>query len=110
MTRRSRPRPTDRRRPPSPGEQLPSRSSLARHYGVHEHKVRLAMPLLRKHELIEGEQRTRLRVAHPPVMRALIAPDRDWPYQTELIASGTWRAGKQLTEQLHIQVDTAPPT
>ncbi|MFD8545699.1 UTRA domain-containing protein [Streptomyces sp. NPDC059649] len=33
-------------------------------------------------------------------MRALIAPDRDWPYQAERIASGAWKAGEQLAERL----------
>ena len=91
----------------TPGDQLPSRAALARHYGVHEQTVRLAMVLLRSRGLIEGEQRNRLRVAHPPVMRALIAPDRDWPYQSELIASGTWRAGEQLAERLNVEPGTA---
>jgi GntR family transcriptional regulator len=90
----------------APGEQLPSRAALARHYGVHEQTVRLAMILLRSRGLIEGEQRNRLRVAHPPVMRALIAPDRDWPYQAERIASGTWKAGEQLAARLDTPAGT----
>lgn len=90
-----------------PGDQLPSRAALAQHYGVHEQTVRLAMILLRRRGLIEGEQRSRLRVAHPPVMRALIAPDRDWPYQTELISSGAWPAGDQLAGRLDVSPGTA---
>lgn len=91
----------------APGDQLPSRASLARHYGVHEQTVRLAMLLLRKRGLVEGEQRARLYVAHPPVMRALIAPDRDWPYQVELMASGSWKAGEQLAERLDVPAGAA---
>ncbi|MEV7466078.1 GntR family transcriptional regulator [Streptomyces kronopolitis] len=90
----------------APGDQLPSRASLARHYGVHEQTVRLAMALLRSRGLIEGEQRNRLYVAHPPVMRTLIAPDRDWPHQTEQIAGGTWKAGEQLAARLDVPLGT----
>ena len=88
----------------APGDQLPSRAALARHYGVHEQTVRLAMALLRSRGLVEGEQRARLYVAHPPVMRALIRPDADWPYQAERIASGTWTAGEQLAARLSVPV------
>lgn len=91
----------------TPGDQLPSRASLARHYGVHEQTVRLAMALLRSRGLIEGERRSRLYVAHPPVMRALISPDRDWPYHSEVTSSGSWRAGDQLAERLSVQPGTA---
>lgn len=89
----------------APGDQLPSRASVARHYGVHEQTVRLAMTLLRSRGLIEGEQRTRLRVAHPPVMRTLIRPDADWPHQTETTESSPCRATDQLAERLGVQLD-----
>jgi GntR family transcriptional regulator len=85
-----------------PGDQLPSRASLAREYGVHEQTIRLAMTLLRKRGLIEGEQRSRLLVAHPPVMRALIRPDIDWPHQTEITDSRPCRATDELAERLGV--------
>ncbi|MFJ3950356.1 GntR family transcriptional regulator [Streptomyces libani] len=86
-----------------PGDQLPSRASLARHYGVHEQTVRLAMILLRSRGLVEGEQRNRLRVAHPPVMRTLIRPDADWPHQTETADSSPCRATDELADRLGVQ-------
>lgn len=90
-----------------PGDQLPSRASLARHYGVHEQTVRLAMILLRSRGLIEGEQRSRLRVAHPPVMRALIRPDADWPHHTETTDSSPCRATDELAERLGVEPGAA---
>ncbi len=87
----------------APGDQLPSRASLARHYGVHEQTVRLAMVLLRSRGLIEGEQRSRLRVTHPPVMRTLIHPDADWPHQTETTDRSPCRATDELADRLGVQ-------
>lgn len=90
----------------TPGDQLPSRAALARHYGVHEQTVRLAMVLLRSRGLIEGEQRNRLRVAHPPVMRALIRPDVDWPHDVEVADSSPCRATDELAERLDVEPGT----
>ena len=66
----------------SPGAQLPSRRRLAAELGVTDVAVRMGMALLRRAGELEGTQRSRLFVAHPPAVRTLIDPDGDWPYLT----------------------------
>ncbi|MCZ1013909.1 hypothetical protein [Streptomyces noursei] len=40
-------------------------------------------------------------------MRTLIAPDRDWPYHSEVISSRTLRAGEQLADRLGVRPGTS---
>ncbi|MGY0062887.1 GntR family transcriptional regulator [Streptomyces sp. LZ34] len=87
-----------------PGEQIPSRAALAAEYGIHEQTVRLAVTLLRKDGVLEGEQRQRLFVAYPPAVRALSNPDGDWPHGGEVIDAGTCRACPDLAGRLDVPV------
>ncbi|WP_031189789.1 MULTISPECIES: GntR family transcriptional regulator [Streptomyces] len=89
-----------------PGDQIPSRAALAAEYDVHEQTIRLAVTLLRKRGLLEGEQRSRLFVAHPPAMRALINPDADWPHPSETTDTAPRRATAELAARLDVPVGT----
>lgn len=89
----------------APGEQIPSRAALAAEYGAHEQTLRLAVILLRKDGVLEGEQRQRLYVAYPPAVRALSNPDSDWPHGGEVIDAGTCRASADLAGRLDVPVD-----
>jgi GntR family transcriptional regulator len=89
-----------------PGDQIPSRPQLAAEYDVHEQTMRLAMVLLRRRGLLEGEARTPLFVAHPPAMRALIAPDADWPYPSETTDTSPRRATAELAARLGVPAGT----
>lgn len=91
----------------SPGDQIPSRAALAAEYGIHEQTVRLAVTLLRKDSVLEGEQRQRLFVAYPPAVRALSNPDGDWPHGGEVIDAGVCRASPDLAARLDIAVGAA---
>ncbi|MGK3105326.1 MULTISPECIES: GntR family transcriptional regulator [Streptomyces] len=85
-----------------PGEQIPSRVDLAAEYNVHPQTVRLAVTLLRREGILEGEPRQRLFVAYPPAVRALTDPDGDWPYGCETIGTGTCRASEELAVRLDV--------
>lgn len=87
-----------------PGQQLPSRTSLAAEFGVHEQTVRLAVALLRQQGVLEGEARRRLYVAYPPAVRALTDPDATWPYGCETIAAETCLANDELAGRLDVRV------
>ncbi|MBI0293257.1 GntR family transcriptional regulator [Streptomyces sp. PRKS01-29] len=86
----------------APGKQIPSRVDLATEYGVHEQTVRLAVALLRRQGLLEGQARKRLTVAYPPAVRILTDPDGDWPYGCEVIDAGSCRASPDLAGRLDI--------
>jgi GntR family transcriptional regulator len=87
-----------------PGHQLPSRAKLAAELGTTEAAVRLGMALLRRRGELEGTQRTRLWVAHPPAVRTLLDPDRDWPYRIGDGALGSCRADADLAARLQVPV------
>lgn len=88
-----------------PGEQLPSRADLAAEYHVHEQTIRLAVILLRRRGLVEGEKRRRLVVvAHPPAMRTMTDPDADWPYSSETTDTRPVRATAELAARLDVSV------
>lgn len=89
-----------------PGDQIPSRSALATEYGVHEQTIRLAVTLLRRAGVLEGEQRRRLFVAYPPAVRALVDPDAPWPHGSEVTDSGTVRATPDLAARLDLPAGT----
>ncbi|MEU2788992.1 GntR family transcriptional regulator [Streptomyces sp. NPDC007100] len=90
----------------SPGDQIPSRAELAAEYEVHEQTIRLAVTLLRRRGFLEGEQRSRLHVAHPPAMRALIDPDADWPFPSETTDTAPRRATAELAARLDVPAGT----
>ena len=88
-----------------PGHRLPSRPRLAVELGVGEGSVRRAMSLLRRAGELEGTQRSRLLVAHPPAVRILIDPDGDWPYLTgDGGGVGSCAADADLAGRLEVQV------
>ncbi|MEC4016133.1 GntR family transcriptional regulator [Streptomyces sp. H27-D2] len=86
-----------------PGQQIPSRVDLAAEYHVHEQTIRLAVTLLRRRGLLEGEPRQRLYVAHPPAMRALTDPDADWPHTSETTDTRPRRATPELAARLGVK-------
>lgn len=87
-----------------PGDQLPSRTELAAEYDIHPQTVRLAVGLLRRHGIVEGEARRRLVVAYPPAVRTLTNPDAPWPYGCDVIDRGDCRAGEELAGRLAVPV------
>ncbi|MGK5729748.1 GntR family transcriptional regulator [Streptomyces sp. URMC 124] len=86
------------------GAQLPSRVTLASEYSVHEQTIRLAVTLLRRRGILEGEQRQRLYVAHPPPMRALTDPDAEWPHAFEVLDRSSQAATVDLAGRLSVAV------
>lgn len=65
-----------------PGYRLPSRASLAAELGATEDTVRRGVEILRRAGELEGTQRSRLFVTHPPAVRTLLNADADWPHPT----------------------------
>ncbi|MEU0939508.1 GntR family transcriptional regulator [Embleya sp. NPDC005971] len=63
-----------------PGEHVPTRSELRAQFGIGDGAARDAMRVLRADGLIEGSQRRRLTVAHPPAVRTLTDPAAPWPH------------------------------
>src|SRR5918996_5219899 len=86
------------------GQELPSRAELAAELGVHPQTVRLAYVLLRRAGVLEGEQRRRPYVAHPPAMRTLTAADAPWPYTSETTDTSPRPATVDLAERLGVNV------
>lgn len=85
-----------------PGHQLPSRARLAAELGVSDAAARLGMAALRRTGELEGTQRTRLWVAHPPAVRTLLDSDRDWPFLLGEGALGSCRADADLASRLGV--------
>jgi DNA-binding GntR family transcriptional regulator len=85
-----------------PGHQLPSRAKLAAELGVTDAAARLGMVLLRRAGELEGTQRERFVVAHPPAVRTLLFPDQDWPYLYGEGALGSCRADADLASRLDV--------
>lgn len=85
-----------------PGHRLPSRASLAAELGTTDAAVRLGMAVLRRAGELEGTQRSRLVVAHPPAVRTLISPDGDWPHPTGDGGTGSCLASVDLAARLQI--------
>ncbi|MBD0743629.1 hypothetical protein BG418_18825 [Streptomyces sp. CBMA152] len=88
----------------APGEQIPSRADIGAQYGVHEQTVRLAMLILRRQGLVEGEKRKRLFVAYPPAVRTLTDPDAPWPHGSETYGVERCRASDDVADRLGIGV------
>lgn len=87
-----------------PGHQLPSQAGLAEELSATVAETRRAMTMLRRAGELEGRPRARLFVAHPPAVRTLLAPDRDWPYATGDGAAGSCRADADLAQRLQVPV------
>lgn len=91
----------------SVGEDLPSRVDMAASYGVHPQTMRLAHRLLRQQGVLEGEERKRVYVAHPPAMRTLTDADADWPFSSETTDTRPCSATVELAQRLGVDVGTA---
>jgi GntR family transcriptional regulator len=87
-----------------PGQSLPSRADLAASYRVHPQTVRLAYVLLRRAGILEGEERKRVYVAHPPAMRTLTDADAEWPFSSETTDTRPRPATAELAERLDAPV------
>lgn len=90
----------------SVGEDLPSRAAMAAEYDVHPQTMRLAHRLLRQQGVLEGEERKRVYVAHPPAMRTLTDADADWPYSSETTDTRPRPATVELAERLGVHEGT----
>jgi GntR family transcriptional regulator len=88
----------------SVGEDLPSRAEMAAEYRVHPQTMRLAHRLLRSQGILEGEERKRVFVAHPPAMRTLTDADADWPFASETTDTRPRPATEELAERLGVHV------
>ncbi|WP_369214687.1 GntR family transcriptional regulator [Streptomyces flavofungini] len=90
----------------SPGQPLPSRAELAAAYHVHEQTMRLTYDLLRRTGVLEGEERKRVIVAHPPAVRTLTDLDAPWPYTCDVTDTRPQPATEELAERLGVPVRT----
>jgi GntR family transcriptional regulator len=87
----------------SAGDDLPSRREMAAEYRVHPQTMRLAHRLLRRQGILEGEERKRVYVAHPPAMRTLTDADAPWPFSSETTDTRPRPATEELAERLGVQ-------
>jgi GntR family transcriptional regulator len=87
-----------------PGDQIPSRVDMAAAYRVHPQTMRLAYVLLRRAGVLEGEERKRVYIAHPPAMRTLTDADAEWPFSSETTDTRPRPATEELAERLDVQV------
>ncbi|MFD9637384.1 GntR family transcriptional regulator [Streptomyces violascens] len=85
------------------GDALPSRTEMAARYGVHPQTMRLAYSLLRRTGVLDGEERQRVTVAHPPAMRTLTDADADWPYGSETTDTRPRPATAELAARLGVR-------
>lgn len=88
----------------SAGEDLPSRVDMAAEYGVHPQTMRLAHRFLREQGILEGEERKRVYVAHPPAMRTLTDADAEWPFSSETTDTRPRPATEDLAERLGVHM------
>ncbi|MEU0934466.1 GntR family transcriptional regulator [Embleya sp. NPDC005971] len=65
-----------------PGTPVPSRTQIVQQYGVSLGAAQRAFRVLRAEGLVEGSERHRLTVAHPPAVRILIDAAAPWPHGT----------------------------
>lgn len=89
-----------------PGESLPSRRVMAREYDMHHETINLAYTALRRAGILEGEERRRVVVAHPPAVRTLTDVDAVWPYSSETTDTRPRPATEELAERLGVAVRT----
>ncbi|MER5613325.1 GntR family transcriptional regulator [Streptomyces sp. NPDC002215] len=88
------------------GQPLPSRADMAAEYGVHPQTMRLSYALLRRTGVLDGEERKRVTVAHPPAMRTLTDADADWPFSSETTDTRPRPATEELAERLGVRPGT----
>lgn len=86
------------------GQDLPSRAALAADYRVHEQTMRLAYDFLRRAGILDGEERKRVYVAHPPAMRTLTDVDAEWPFSSETTDTRPRPATEELAARLGVRV------
>lgn len=86
------------------GEPLPSRTDMAAAYRVHPQTMRLSYALLRRTGVLDGEERKRVTVAHPPAMRTLTDADAAWPHSSETTDTRPRPATPELAERLGVRV------
>jgi GntR family transcriptional regulator len=87
-----------------PGYRIPSRAHLAEDFHVSDASARRGMAVLRNSGELEGTQRSRLFVAHPPAVRTLIEADADWPYLTgDGGGTGSCTASPDLAQRLGVK-------
>lgn len=89
-----------------PGESLPSRRVMAAQYGVHHETINLAYAALRRAGILEGEERKRVVVAHPPAVRTLIFVDAAWPHSSETADTRPRPATEELADRLDVAART----
>lgn len=90
-----------------PGYRIPSHAQLQAQYGVGRGVVEHAIAQLRRAGLIEGERRTRPRVAYRPAVRTLINADADWPLPPDARRhTGRPYASEELAARLGVPVGT----
>lgn len=63
-----------------PGRPFPSRQEIATEYGVGLGIAQRVLGVLRAEHLVEGAQRHKPTVAHPPAVRVLTDPVAPWPH------------------------------
>lgn len=85
------------------GQALPSRKLMAASYGVDPQTMRLAHALLRRDGILDGEERKRVTVAHPPAVRTLVNADSPWPYGSETTDTRPRPATGDLAERLGVR-------
>ncbi|MFF1650111.1 GntR family transcriptional regulator [Streptomyces sp. NPDC058240] len=85
------------------GDPLPSRTDMATEYGVHPQTMRLSYALLRRTGVLDGEERKRVTVAHPPAMRTLTDADADWPFSSETTDTRPRPATEELADRLGVR-------
>ena len=66
--------------------------------------MRLAYVSLRRTGVLDGEERQRVTVAHPPAMRTLVDADAPWPYSSETTDTRPRPATEELAERLGVRV------
>jgi GntR family transcriptional regulator len=64
----------------APGDVLPSRRQISAQYRVSLAAAQRALEVLREAGLVEGSQRHRVTVAHPPAVRVLTDATAPWPH------------------------------
>lgn len=87
-----------------PGDRIPSRTQLAADLNVTVGAARRGIEILRRAGELEGTERSRLRVAHPPAVRTLLDADANWPYLTGDGAVGSCPADADLAARLAVPV------
>lgn len=90
-----------------PDHRIPSSRMLQEQYGLGRGIVEHAVAQLRREGLLEGRAGARLRVAGPPTVHVLVAPDETWAHEEgERPQAGTCLAGPYLGRRLQVPETT----